>query len=1380
MIPAEIKTTSINNFDPTETISFDIKEKNISKIMGILTGDIYKNKPGAVIRELSTNCLDAHRLNGQTGKFTIILPSQYNNYELTIRDYGPGLSVEDMKQIYSSYGESTKDQTNDFTGCLGLGSKSPLSISNSFQVTTFHDNYAAAYEVYSENGFPKMNPLFQNFISKDEEEIDEIEDDTPPKQNYIYKDKYNEYSWMKNFLIGKINFDNQFIFGIKLKDYFSSLYVTTDGQNNDTINNQIEIMIRLFKEKKLDDKNSNFGVNLLFEEKISTDDSENSQKLELNERLKVTGILLNETDRQNMTITNITYDELNVYERSMHDNGFSFFSLDLKELSNIEENLGYFMDSKQLIYEDKELTLAQERSLKKAKEYQEILDDIYDTTFRTGLRIVIPVPTQYRTQILEEIKKQLLFFDITPKVVAITSTGPEIQKDFGFNYIKYAGVAKELAPDIFLIKAPNHRPSSWDKGQSEEYHNSISILDSINNRNNNCRLVQGGVHYPVELDLVLNTVKSASKDPRFKINMKDFEAVEIFSRNLSNTMVMFFNIGEIGFTPSREGLNYDAGTSIKIYDKLRTILDLYKKELKQFFDESMDELDFQQRYNSARSSAMNLSLFNMYNSNTAYLSALLKEHTQFQIGENLWDSKHSSTIANLYSLFKPISEINAMIKSKTEYSKPQIWSVDKRSSILKYIPEPVTRITNGVVPPIFMLVDGKKYRKVLGEYIKDIINHRYQQFYKNGKIELKDDNDKVIETIYTNTYKKSFTDKKVKSENMYTEFYGSIYIIFEDHLDLKDKPEDMEPEDYIESFLGLTRHHLDMPRVFNYKKELKILTDSGKIATPAVQKRNGFFGLGYSFEYKKMNPEGYLNPNKNKDGDIIGYSRYDTRSLSHYFSLITGRNADDYEFNIEDDEMDDFIMRVENNEIVVIPYDNKTKQLYNPYFNYLADDKNIMENIKNSAFRALIDEFTNNGGPYYYLWFLFKCGIINNDTQIVFAKQSVIQKMKLEPYILWEPNRFTNMLKKVSEELNNTQFFIHNYKMNQFHFGVGDSYSYLDQIFTNEILSWNTYVKQPIISNRFENFNLSQNLCSKISGVPVPAFLSDFKIRQEALKEVYYKQNRIDNPIIKLKDNSDFYLMVTQFDRLRINYLLIENAELISEKLIETDLEQSPPSIIRSIATDIISQYPVTNFKIYSIGNKALSEYKYLLLPELIAHHRQLAKKSGQLIDDPIIIKQYNNILKQFVNLNLQSLSNMDAIISDMFSVQVYSMGRKKIRAEFNQYNNKSMIYYSGSRSQLRDCSKSTTKKVIRHQIIFDPTYKKNIKRIENEIKIGVNNDLKILEKKLNDEKILAQYFINQRPFNFYSICNDLSKNKIEEGVEYAWNKSKPFIGKIG
>ena len=73
----------------------------------------------AVLREVTTNALDAHVAAGVTR------PSRSTPTELapvlTIKDYGVGLSVEDIRNIFSQYGASTKRETNDQVGSLGLG-----------------------------------------------------------------------------------------------------------------------------------------------------------------------------------------------------------------------------------------------------------------------------------------------------------------------------------------------------------------------------------------------------------------------------------------------------------------------------------------------------------------------------------------------------------------------------------------------------------------------------------------------------------------------------------------------------------------------------------------------------------------------------------------------------------------------------------------------------------------------------------------------------------------------------------------------------------------------------------------------------------------------------------------------------------------------------------------------------------------------------------------------------------------------------------------------------------------------------------------------------------------------------------------------------------
>jgi hypothetical protein len=117
---------------------------------------IYSNKSWAVMREVSCNALDAHKMNGQTKPFDVIMPS-YVEPTLTIRDYGPGLSKEDVLEIYTCFGESTKSNSNDYVGALGLGSKSPFSYTDNFTVVSHHGGVSMSFAMFKDaDGVPQV------------------------------------------------------------------------------------------------------------------------------------------------------------------------------------------------------------------------------------------------------------------------------------------------------------------------------------------------------------------------------------------------------------------------------------------------------------------------------------------------------------------------------------------------------------------------------------------------------------------------------------------------------------------------------------------------------------------------------------------------------------------------------------------------------------------------------------------------------------------------------------------------------------------------------------------------------------------------------------------------------------------------------------------------------------------------------------------------------------------------------------------------------------------------------------------------------------------------------------------------------------------------
>lgn len=99
----------------------------------------YSNKELAPVREYSTNARDAHIQAGiPTRPIEVHLPSQMEP-ELKIRDYGNGLSIEQMTDVYFRYWKSTKRHTNDQNGCLGIGAKSALAYAPAYTVTSWNN-----------------------------------------------------------------------------------------------------------------------------------------------------------------------------------------------------------------------------------------------------------------------------------------------------------------------------------------------------------------------------------------------------------------------------------------------------------------------------------------------------------------------------------------------------------------------------------------------------------------------------------------------------------------------------------------------------------------------------------------------------------------------------------------------------------------------------------------------------------------------------------------------------------------------------------------------------------------------------------------------------------------------------------------------------------------------------------------------------------------------------------------------------------------------------------------------------------------------------------------------------------------------------------------
>jgi hypothetical protein len=139
--------TSRNQFNIAQT----------SKMFKILSDSLYSDKVMAVVRELSTNAYDSHVAAGNKNPFKVTLPTAANP-NFVVRDYGTGLSQADMEDLYTTYGASNKNDSNDFVGCLGLGSKSPFAYTKSFTTSSYFNGKKYTYiAAIDDNGVPTLN-----------------------------------------------------------------------------------------------------------------------------------------------------------------------------------------------------------------------------------------------------------------------------------------------------------------------------------------------------------------------------------------------------------------------------------------------------------------------------------------------------------------------------------------------------------------------------------------------------------------------------------------------------------------------------------------------------------------------------------------------------------------------------------------------------------------------------------------------------------------------------------------------------------------------------------------------------------------------------------------------------------------------------------------------------------------------------------------------------------------------------------------------------------------------------------------------------------------------------------------------------------------------
>lgn len=137
-IATAVQSTVIeSNFESVDTMKSTVNSLGALKTMSMYVRT-YAEPKVAVAREIIANARDASVMAGATRPIEVSTPNDVSA-NLVVRDFGVGMTSAEVEDNYLAFAASTKDQSNEFVGKLGIGSKAPWNLCESFLVDTVKD-----------------------------------------------------------------------------------------------------------------------------------------------------------------------------------------------------------------------------------------------------------------------------------------------------------------------------------------------------------------------------------------------------------------------------------------------------------------------------------------------------------------------------------------------------------------------------------------------------------------------------------------------------------------------------------------------------------------------------------------------------------------------------------------------------------------------------------------------------------------------------------------------------------------------------------------------------------------------------------------------------------------------------------------------------------------------------------------------------------------------------------------------------------------------------------------------------------------------------------------------------------------------------------------
>lgn len=167
-----------------ESIGMSLDLDSAQILMQMLSKNLYSDDIGSTIRECASNALDSHRRAGVKDPIIVSFKESTSyNYEFAVEDFGIGLDADDVKNIISKYGKSTKRDSATELGMMGLGFKAPLAYSSSFYFVCRKDGMERKYMMYEGEDVNTIDLLYE----KPTEERNGVKVIVPVKYQHQYQ-----------------------------------------------------------------------------------------------------------------------------------------------------------------------------------------------------------------------------------------------------------------------------------------------------------------------------------------------------------------------------------------------------------------------------------------------------------------------------------------------------------------------------------------------------------------------------------------------------------------------------------------------------------------------------------------------------------------------------------------------------------------------------------------------------------------------------------------------------------------------------------------------------------------------------------------------------------------------------------------------------------------------------------------------------------------------------------------------------------------------------------------------------------------------------------------------------------------------------------------